>query len=295
MKRYNCRIIISFVTVSLLLLFGCAAVKPAAKVQSGERAYISYTCYSDDALAVTTDLEAVDQAERKANYFIPPKEPGPALIMTGPQKIQQLGGLHVPADFERAIESYLAQAVVGHRLGQPVALDIEGAPLKNVSDSERYVKLARHARMKLRFVSPLDGAKAYWGDGIRPGETYPNKQSPSLSYLIEDIEDDKVHIKVVFEEGASYDHLFGKIRYVTKNEEYFEQIFDPHVGLVVRSGRLLGRVVEVTKRSFTIDYADPLAGQTLACKVVVESEAGEKENRGIGEGHVASVQGAGND
>jgi FKBP-type peptidyl-prolyl cis-trans isomerase 2 len=76
--------------------------------------------------------------------------------------------------------------------------------------------------------------------------------------------------------GMRIDTPFGRGT-VRETPTDFEIVVDDPVGSMVRSGPLVGRIINLSDTEVTIDYGDPFGGEELSCDIAVEAPAAEKD------------------
>ena len=255
----------------LLKVSACAADEPKTLIQSGERVYLNYTCTTAEGLAISTDLDEVERfGDHKTSYFLPTPEPGPVLVTTGKEKIAFWNTVQTSVNFTEGVRASLADGIVGRPYDQPFKIHIKGWALKNITERERYLSLNRESSFLCHFTTTHEGTKESIGENYKPGDHFPVQETPGMEYVIEKVTEDEVTVNTLFEDGLTLDHPhFGKVRFFHVDDKNCVQKYEPKVGMFIRSGPLVGRVIKVDEKSFITDFGDPLAGQTLSCDVRV--------------------------
>ena len=63
--------------------------------------------------------------------------------------------------------------------------------------------------------------------------------------------------------------------------DHYEIVIDAHVEGLVRSGRLVGRIIAVDDQLISVDFSHPFGGEALLCDILVQSakENGTSESK----------------
>jgi FKBP-type peptidyl-prolyl cis-trans isomerase 2 len=237
-------------------------------IQSGDTIYMEYTCYRKDrAMVFTTDPEKEKFAEKKADIFLPQRDPGPVQMTAGSHQVEQIHTMTAADDFEHAIASYLAQAIVNEPYEKMLTVEIGGEVQKNISDSERYLKLNRHQIMDRKKWVGMEEIKTATGKAPAVGDKIPLKEATGVLFVITKLDGDKALMEIEISEGAEMKHAFGRKRFINIDHEKYDIVIDTEKGRLIRSGDLVGRVSEVGDQSFTMDYGHPFGGESFVCDV----------------------------
>lgn len=278
MKNWVCVGWPLFLLIAFVFFFscwGCASTNQDKQVQtapvaqrvvkSGDKIFLEFTCYRENGkMAATTNPATAELAPNKSALFVPPRDPGPVEAVAGTSQIDWHHKLIAPVDFDKAIAAYLAEAVVGKPYDQQVSVVIKAETQKGITETERFLKLYRRQKAKMRDWADVAAIKKKLGRPARVGDTI-STDTPVFSFKVVDIQDGKALLEASFEDGASREDFLGKKRFVHIDDEEYEIIIDTTVGHVFRTGELVGRVVEVDEKLFLIDFGNPFGGIQLQC------------------------------
>ena len=257
-----------------LISGGCAHLTevhsvPVKTIVSGEKVFLEYTCRLDDGtLAVTTDpATGASEEEKKASIFLPMREPGPVMVSADDGRIQSIDIQVSPADFEETVAAYLAKEVIGKQCGKWIRIEIQGELQKGITESERYLKVNRHQLNDRRRWVDVGKAGEFLKKTPAVGDKIPMSGFPGVFFRITKIEKDRALTEVEFVEGVTTEHILGNMRMANVDLDKFDLVYDAEEGALVRSGSLVGRVIEVTEKEIILDYGKPFGGERLLCDV----------------------------
>lgn len=251
--------------LSFVMVSGCAGTQRLA--QPDDHIQMDFTCYLQDNSLVDTTLAqtAGDEALGKSPLFTLRDEYRPVrLKVTGkPETITTK-----PFDpLEQKISIALAKEATRLSLTQPTRLELPSREIADFPERDRYLKMAMKFTMsrdkaapKQEFVSHFGESALVVGKTIASDTPYPA--------VVRKITDDAVDLHYSVREGTIMQQPWGPAVIREKSEDEFEGQMDVQVGkLLPRVGGLPGIVTEVGEKTFTIDYGQSFAGETLYCDV----------------------------
>jgi hypothetical protein len=234
-------------------------------VGKGEQAALHFNCRlnTGELAASTHGGAALDKTTPKAAIFIPDKDDAPMAIIAGVGLAEESGkGFR---SFEEEIGSRLAVKAVAMRPGE-----------------SRLVTLAEKARPAVGGQGLLSMARVR----VRPKEVHISRaeytarrgSEPEIgaSYIVDPlvpgtvtaVKDTDVTVRFTADPGREVKTPFGPA-VIRDAGDHYEIAIDPRPGSLTRSGPLVGRIVKIDERSFTIDYNHPFGGEELRCEVLM--------------------------
>lgn len=253
-----------------LLLHGCATVQPPRQVRVGEKVAVNFTCrFKEGLIAATTDpTVASDVGAAKSPVFLARKSKEKFTITAGTDPA--VYGKPGERGFESEIVALVAEAIEGMKVGETRLVELKAFRNNTKESSDQTIRMARvrrrpkEIRMSLdqyekRTASPPEVGKPYIIDPAVPGEVVSVKEN-------------EVVIRFQATPGTNVATPLGNgIVRESADQKYYEIVLDAHIGSLVRSGGMVGRIVDVEERMITIDYGHPFGGEKLTCNVTIES------------------------
>jgi FKBP-type peptidyl-prolyl cis-trans isomerase 2 len=183
--------------------------------------------------------------------------------------------------FEDEIVERLAGAVLGMKEGEDrtVRLTAQEAPERRPEDYVMKVARVRVRAKEMRMS--LDDFRSRIGRSPEAGQ--PVLFDPAVPGRVETVMADEAVIRFSAQPGAVTTTPFGP-GHIRETEKAYEIVIDARKGALVRSGMLVGRIVDVDENSITIDYRHPFGNEVLVCDVAIDRVADAKPiNNGSGE------------
>ncbi|MBN1105202.1 MAG: FKBP-type peptidyl-prolyl cis-trans isomerase [Deltaproteobacteria bacterium] len=251
------------------LLAGCAATREAKVIKPGDLMQVHYTCRLKDGRIVDTTSEdkARDEKQEKSRLFKPSRQGYQPILM-------QAGGLvaGAPEDdrqkgFKDHIAVLLAERVVGLSTGKATSLELKGDLMSSLKDEDRYLQLARIWRYPKGETVAKKQYEETLGKAPEIGHEIPWR--PPFTARVVDVTEHFVKLKISVPPDTDMETPFGtgKIRDAGVR---WEVDIDAREGTLVRSGSLLGRIVEVGEKTFKVDFGYPFGNEPLLCEVMAE-------------------------
>lgn len=256
----------SMVLCALLFQTACAVNgrSPAAHVDDTVSA--DYVCRLEDGSLVATTVAdvAVSSDTSLSPLFYPRGVYKPAEIVVKPSS-----GVHAPAlseSVEAVIEEKLAFHLAGVTAGNRRAIELEIPPDPRRAGRERFISLNRRRTVyKSQQVAENRFRYLY---GTMPEKGLEFDYRSGFKGRIEDAEAGVIRYQVRAIDTMRFATPFGPARIVEK-DDYYNVLIDATVGSLVRSGPLVGKIVEVDERQFTLDYGHPFGFEPLQCELAV--------------------------
>lgn len=265
------------IIIIVSIFSGCSALGPV-RVKQGDIATVNYTCrLMSGEVVLTTHEEIAKEKASHAAIFLPFEKYGPeALAAGGPDNYEKFGGLKI---FDREVAAQLAQAIVGMDVGENRTIVLKADVPSGLKDEDRYSTLGRLIRKSKEQKIPLKPLKEKLGHDPAMGEQAFSYQG--FVGTVKGIIGDQAIIRIEVQDGRIVDVPFGK-GVIKDYPDYYDIVTDAQVGHLVRTASLVGRIIKVTEKTFTIDYGHPFGFEELMCDVRVESilprgtDAGDK-------------------
>jgi len=236
-------------------------------ITPGDQANVYYTCRLKNGQIVTTTYEGVanDSSQPKSALFSPKEHYEPAgLVARGESEPNPAWAV----GFERIIEARVARAIVGMRPGESQAVEVKTESSSGRSSSRDIIRMARVRVRPKEMRMALDQYTGRKGKSPEVGDEFVI--DPAVPGKVVSVTDSEVAIRFSAEPGAEVDTPFGK-GVVQETEDSYEIVIEAQLGTLVRTGNMVGRIIEVDVRNVTIDYSHPFGGEVLMCDVEVES------------------------
>ena len=268
-----CKIIIG----GTLLFSGCAGLQPARPIAAGEKMQVNFSCGITGKGLVTTTIESVaqDKSVEKSKAFAGRIQYQPVDIIAGKAQGQEPEELKL---LEPEILFHIAEQAPGKLYNTPYDMVLNSELSPTIQDNNRYrmIKRVRYVP-KIRTVSP----RLYAQKNIpvpKAGEIEKAPDGTPHAKILA-VTDTEIKKELIINPGHVLPIDCGDLRTEPgKDDDTVKVIIDSEVGRLVRTGPIIGRVVEVTGKQIKIDYGHPFAGFPLQCRVqFLEKESGEKQ------------------
>ncbi len=251
---------------------GCAATPPPRVVEPGDRVGIHFTCRRPNGeIAASTYKDINDSLLPKSTVFTKRNRGDAVVIEAGSEK-------HNPSSaerksFEDEILNRLSGMVVGMKQGESATLNVVAERIAGPTP-EKFTKIARIRKRPKEMKMSLEEYKGRTGK--EPAVGQPFTIDPAVPGKVIEVSNKTVVIR--FSPPATEVYLpFGK-GIIKEKEDRYEIDIQAVKGTLVRTGGMVGRIVDVDADSITIDYGHPFGGEALKCDVKVESvQPGEKK------------------
>lgn len=252
--------------IFLCFLASCTAAhnRTLKLLTPGDNIHIDYTCHGPDGSLIAASAPGVFEDQPVSPLFASHKLPRPISYVV-PSQIEEIDiSFHMP--MEEKIERYLLRMSPGKPASEKVTLFVEGETF--TKDQGGYSLTVPINSVKTRNVTMSASAfeRAY---GMPPTVGIEKETKiPGVSARVMSINADKVNILYSAPTGTRIHSLFGE-QILTQNEKNFLVRTDVREGDLVRNGKnLVGRVTEVDKKNFVVDFSHPFGFETLTCDVI---------------------------
>jgi FKBP-type peptidyl-prolyl cis-trans isomerase 2 len=259
------------IAATLFFLVGCIATGQKT-VQPGDRVLCQYTCRygNGDIVATTSEKVAQDPAMPKSVVFLPQKQCTAVEVIA-----EEAGTDQNPAwakGFDGVIKKNLARAVTGAREKEQRSVELRGkwAKGQNIIQMAKVRRRPKEMRMTKEEYT-LRTSKS-------PEMGQPFTIDPAVPGKVTEVTEKEVVIRFCAIPGSKTDTPFGKGT-VREEEKYFLIEIHAEKGTLVRTGPMVGRIVDVNDRFLTIDYGHPFGGEPLICDFTVESVEKQEERK----------------
>lgn len=196
----------------------------------------------------------------------------PIKLKVGEDLVQQNG--EKGGAFESEIVSQLSSRVAGMKVGQKRKIELIAQRRKSEKPGEYILEMAQVRRRPKEIRMTRDEFRTRKGKEAEVNQDYT--VDPSFPGKVVEVSENQVVIRFSPPTGAEVKTPFGKGIVKEDEKQYLVEI-QAQVGSLVRSGPLVGRIVEVTNNMITIDYSHPFGGETLECEVSLEAIDSVKE------------------
>jgi hypothetical protein len=238
-------------------------------IHLGDRVEVALTCrIPSGELAASTSLSEGGEAVAKASVFTPRSTSEPLVIAAGP------GAGAPPAGRERSFEEEILERIgaeiVGKPSGQPMRLRLLAGRQPERGEADYVLAMARIRKRPAQARVTVDAYRSRMGKAPAVGDTYTT--DPALPGRVTSVQGDEVLIAFSPQDGPRVSTPLGEAE-VRNVDDGYELHIDARPGQLVRTGHLVGRIIQVTADQILIDYRDPFGGETLECEVVARKSA----------------------
>ena len=241
-------------------LSGCSAGTRSV-VKDGSAVSVQLTCRMPDGKVIMTTDESIATSDR-SRLYLPRKENGP-LHLTAGKAVRDMGSR---GDLDVELANGAARSLVGMSSGETKQVALTADPVPGPDGKPRLLPMAKiRQRPKEMKLSPEDFSGRF---GKKPEVGTVVILDPAIPGAVTGITATEVVIKFKATPGTEVETPFGT-GVIREGEDTYEIVIGVKEGALVRTGPLLGRIVSVTDRMFTVDYTQPFAGEMLTCDIGV--------------------------
>lgn len=251
-----------------------------AGVIKGEWVRVNYTCSAKNhGLIDTTDgLAGQDPGIEKSRIFRMPVTPGPVKLLAGMNQPGQVNDKL--KDLTPEIHNQIARTLVYKKYGAVYETKIDAAVPSGMMDSNRFRYIPREKQVpRIQTIPLADYIARHKSEPISGKLMYKNAQNrvPECVWAkITAVDEQQVTLELIPEDESNPEarcdvHLpWGTPRLVDRGDrDMLTTVIESQIGLLVRTGPVAGRVVEINDKTIKIDYGHPFAGETLKCRVEI--------------------------
>lgn len=254
--------------VAMLLL--CSCDNSAKFAQPGDHVQVDFTCrLADGSLVETTRAQvAGDETAAKSTIFATRDTYRPFRF----QVAEKPDGLAFqPFDpLEQKIAILVARQIGRVPLGRTTSMPLPSTQIEHYPAKDRFVAMAMHFTLPRTRELPVQEFEVLYGAAPREigAEVGKGTDNPGV---VRAINDQEITVYYSSPKKSRIDFAWGSGFIQEQDAENFEVTMDVQPGqLVQRVGGLPGRIASVDKDTFTIDFAQLFAGETLHCEVMAQ-------------------------
>jgi FKBP-type peptidyl-prolyl cis-trans isomerase 2 len=246
----------------------CGDLKAADVIKPGDKVKIDFTCrLGNGEIAATTDKKiSADTNIRKSSVF-QPRQDDEALVITAGQD-EAVYGKTGERPFEGEIVAEMGTAVVGMTPGETKNLNIKRDPRNPQGNEPMFLDMARVRTRPKEMKMTADEYQSRTGKAPEVGQEYT--MDPAVPGKVSSISGGEVVVRFKAVSGTRVKTPLGQGE-IRDGEKQYEIVIDAKKGDLVRSGGMIGRIVQVTDRMITIDYSHPFGYEALKCEVRAQS------------------------
>ena len=238
--------------------FGCSAGGRAV-VTDDSVVSVQLTCRMPDGKVLMTTDESIALSDR-SRLYLARKENGPLRLTAG--KVARDMGARGDLDVELA--NGVARSLVGMSSGEMKRVSITADPIPGPDGKPRLLPMARvRQRPREMKLSRKDFSSRF---GKPPEIGAAVILDPAIPGAVSEITDTEVVVRFKATPGTEVETPFGT-GVIREGKDAYEIVIGVREGAIVRTGPLLGRIVSVTDRMFTVDFTQPFAGEELTCDI----------------------------
>lgn len=256
-----------------LALAGCATVDSGPVIKAGDKVGIHFTCrLPDGRIAASTNPESVGEGRSISQIYMKRGASAPLVIEAGAAAPVLPGPFG--KSFEDEIIDRLAFEVVGMKQGEAAGVDLVAERIKGLSERDQFIKIPRVRKHPKEMKLTKEGYKKKTGKDAVVDQQFID--DPALPGKVASITGEEVLIRFA-PASNEVETPFGKAT-VWEKENQYEIDIDAVKGGLVRSGPLVGRIIDADAATMKLDYGHPFGGEPLKCDVNVMSvQPGEKK------------------
>lgn len=252
----------------VMTVAGCAVREPGNVISKNDYIKVNYTCRTQrNEVIATTDQKVAENPEiLKSNVLAKREKREPETIIAGQENQGQ------PAKdrlrfLAPEIRKQIAMQLVGKQIGKPYEMTLESAVPEGIKSSNRYMtfKLVR----KVPRVQSVSRYAFFRGLKREPVVGEVLKRDGIAYARVLKISKDTVVYEMINEEKLVINTPWGKARVISEpGSKWIETRIDVQKGSLVRTGGVIGKVIEITETTFKVDYGHPFAEECLSCIVL---------------------------
>jgi FKBP-type peptidyl-prolyl cis-trans isomerase 2 len=248
-----------------LAISGCATVESGQPVKAGDKVGIHFTCrLPNGELAAETQPERDGEGRAISRIYVKRKSSDPLVVEAGKGVPDVPNPFGKP--FENEISDRLAHTIVGMKQGETAGVELVAERTPGLSQKDQFITIPATRKYPKEKKVTRDVYKNKTG---KDAEVEQVVNDPILPGKVVSISGDDVLIRFS-PESKELELPFGKATFREKEDRY-ELAIHGVKGDLVRSGPLVGRIIEADADSIKLDYGHPFGGETLKCVVTVKS------------------------
>jgi len=252
-----------------------SSVSKARFVQPGDLVDLSFLCklQTGEVVAATDPSVGRRTDVPQSSIYLMRDKDGPVSVTADvPLPLtEQPAGKEMP--FEDEIVKHLAGVVTGMKEGESRTVRLTAQEAVERRAEDYIIKIARVRERTKKMHMSIDEYRSRIGKIPEVGQ--PVVFDPAVPGRVETITPSEVVIRFSAQPGTVAPTPFGA-GHIRETENAYEIIIDARKGALVRTGPLVGRIVDVDETSITIDYRHPFGDEILVCDVAIEKVADAK-------------------
>jgi FKBP-type peptidyl-prolyl cis-trans isomerase 2 len=252
--------------LAALVISGCATVESGQPVKAGDKVGIHFTCrLPNGEIAAETKPENEGEGRAVSRIYIKRASVDPLVVEAGKGVPDVPNPFGKP--FEDEIANRLAIAIVGMKQGETTSVELVAEHTPGLSLRDQYITMPATRKYPKEKKFTREEYKQRTGKDAEVDQ--PFAADPAFQGKVAGISGDEVLVRFS-PKSNEFDLPFGMAT-VTEKEDRYEAAIHAVKGNLVRSGPLVGRVIEADADSIKLDYGHPFGDETLKCGVKVES------------------------
>jgi FKBP-type peptidyl-prolyl cis-trans isomerase 2 len=246
----------------------CGDARAADVIKPGDKVKIDFTCrLANGEIAATTDKRITEDTNVKKSSVFQPRKSDEALAITAGQD-EAVYGKTGERPFEGEIVAEMGTAVVGMTPGETRNLNIKRDRRNPQGNEPLFLDMARIRTRPKEMRMTADEYQSRTGKAPEVGHEY--LMDPAVPGKVTSIKGGEVVMEFSAKPGTRVKTPLGEGE-IRETEKNYEIVIDAKKGDLVRSGAMVGRIVQVTDRIITIDYGHPFGYEALKCEVKIQS------------------------
>jgi FKBP-type peptidyl-prolyl cis-trans isomerase 2 len=261
-----------------MAISGCTTVESTRIVKTGDQVGVHFTCRQKTGeIASSTYADVNNSSLPKSALFEKRTLGDPVVIEAGKEITPSTADNR--KSFEEEIMARLAKAVVGMREQEGKSIEITADPLAGLPPKEQFIKVVRVWKQPKEMKLSLNKYKALANKDPVVGDSYAIYKAVPGKVI--SVTGDEILLRFAPTEEET-DLAFGK-GVIREKDDHYEIDIHAVKGTLVRAGGLAGRISDVDADNITLDFGQPLGGETLRCDVKVEAVQAGKKNTTAGD------------
>jgi FKBP-type peptidyl-prolyl cis-trans isomerase 2 len=171
--------------------------------------------------------------------------------------------------FETEVIARLAEHVMGMKKGEQKTVELAAPRRQSSNPAESILEVAKVRRRAKEVRMTVDEFKQRKGADPVVGQDYT--VDPTFRGKVTQVTETEVVVLNAPPPEMQVETPFGRGKVVDSGKHYLVEI-DARVGTLVRSGGMVGRIVEVgegERGMITLDYSHPFGGEVLDCELTL--------------------------
>ena len=254
---------------AVLLAGGFSHVAEAREVKAGDSVSVHFTCRLKNGQLAASSRQDLPQPllDTRSPLFVPRGKGEPVDFVAGEDILKSARGRG--GSFETEIIARLADHVIGMRKGEQKTVEVAAQRRQSSNPGESILEVAKVRRRAKEVRMTVDEFKQRKGVDPVVGQDYTVE--PSFPGKVTQVTETEVVVLNAPPPEMQVETPFGRGKVVDAGKQYLIEI-DARVGALVRSGGMVGRIVDVgegERGMITLDYSHPFGGEVLDCELTL--------------------------